>query len=96
MQMQTATHASLLLRLRDDADGGAWNEFLDRYGELIRGFARRRGLQSADCDDIAQDVLLSLSKALPNFQYINPPSTGPEARLSEPSERSVPTINSTR
>jgi RNA polymerase sigma-70 factor (ECF subfamily) len=66
---QTTTHASLLIRLRKGADSAAWREFDERYGELIRGFARRRDLQPADCDDVAQDVMLSLSKVMPGFQY---------------------------
>lgn len=69
MRAQVTTHTSLLARLSDDADTGAWVEFQDRYGELIRSFARRRGLQSADCDDVAQDVLLSLAKAMRSFAY---------------------------
>ena len=66
---QTATHASLLIRLRDGADSAAWREFEERYGELIHGFARRRDLQPADCDDVAQEVMLSLSKVMPGFRY---------------------------
>jgi RNA polymerase sigma-70 factor (ECF subfamily) len=69
MYPTTSTHTSLLARLAEGGDPTAWREFQERYGELIRGFARRRGLQSADCDDVAQDVLLSLSKALPGFRY---------------------------
>lgn len=69
MLPQETTHASLLLRLHHGADSAAWDEFHQRYGDLIRAFARRRGLQPADCDDVLQDVLLSLSKALPNFEY---------------------------
>lgn len=59
----------MLARLTDGADSAAWKAFHERYGELIRGFARRRGLQPVDCDDVAQDVLLSLSKAMPGFRY---------------------------
>ena len=69
MDAYTTTHTTLLARLRDEADSAAWREFDDRYGELIRGFARRRDLQPADCDDVAQEVMLSLSKAMPGFQY---------------------------
>jgi RNA polymerase sigma-70 factor (ECF subfamily) len=69
MFTHTTTHASLLARLADGTDPAAWREFHDRYGELIRGFARRRGLQSADCEDVAQEVLLGLSKAMPGFRY---------------------------
>lgn len=69
MSADVTTHVSLLLRLADERDVGAWREFHQRYGELLRGFARRRGLQPADCDDVVQDVLLSLSKAMPGFEY---------------------------
>ncbi len=69
MQDQSITHVTLLARLSDGSDPRAWEEFHARYFELIRNFARRRGQQPADCDDIAQEVLLSLSKALPGFRY---------------------------
>ena len=69
MFAQTTTHASLLARLIDRQDQTAWREFDARYGDLIRGFARRQNLQPADCDDIAQDVLLSLSRTMPGFRY---------------------------
>ncbi len=65
----TTTHATLLARLADAADAPAWEEFQERYGELIRGFAQRRGLQSADCDDVVQDVLLSVARAMRDFTY---------------------------
>jgi RNA polymerase sigma-70 factor (ECF subfamily) len=69
MYATTSTHTSLLARLAEGNDAAAWRDFNERYGELIRNFTRRRGLQPADCDDVAQEVLLSLSKALPRFQY---------------------------
>jgi RNA polymerase sigma factor (sigma-70 family) len=69
MLVQATTHASLLARLTERKDHTAWREFHDRYGELIRGFALSRGLQPSDCEDIMQDVLLSLTKAMPGFQY---------------------------
>lgn len=66
---QTTTHATLLARVATGADPAAWREFCDRYEELIRGFARRQGLQSADCDEVVQDVLLALTQAMPGFAY---------------------------
>lgn len=66
---QTATHTTLLARLSQGSDGAAWAEFHERYGELIRRFARSRSMQASDCDDILQEVLLSLSKAMPTFRY---------------------------
>lgn len=69
MYSQTSTHATLLARLSDGSDVTAWQEFHARYGELIHRFARGRGLQASDCEDIAQDVMLSLSKSMPGFRY---------------------------
>jgi RNA polymerase sigma-70 factor (ECF subfamily) len=69
MLSQTTTHTSLLARLADGSDRSAWDEFHERYGELIQRFARSRGIQPADCDDVAQNVLLALTRALPTFEY---------------------------
>ncbi len=66
---QTTTHVSLLARLSDGTDRGAWAEFHDRYADLIRGFASRQGVQPADCDDVLQEALVALTKALPSFNY---------------------------
>jgi len=69
---QTQTHASLLARLNaapGDQAPEAWREFLERYGDLIRGFCRTRALAAADTDDILQDVLLNLTRAMPGFEY---------------------------
>lgn len=63
------THVTLLKRLADGQDHAAWSEFHERYGELIRSFARRRGLQAADCDDVLQEVLVSLNRSMPGFEY---------------------------
>lgn len=69
MTQHSVTHSTLLVRLRDAADGGAWREFLERYGDLIRGFCARRGLQAADVEDVCQDVMVSLTKAMGKFEY---------------------------
>lgn len=53
----------------DPAYAEAWAEFQARYGELIRRFAMRRGLQAADCDDVLQDTLVALGKSMPGFEY---------------------------
>ncbi len=63
------THTTLLARLADGNDPAAWSEFHSRYGDLIRGFCQRRGLQPADAEDIHQEVLLALSKSMPGFKY---------------------------
>ncbi len=67
--MHPTTHTTLLARLSAGSDPAAWREFCDRYGDLIRNYCRRQGLQPTDCDDVLQEVLLGLSKAMPGFVY---------------------------
>src|ERR1700757_1361148 len=69
MQESPATRASLLVRLRDSGDAGAWQEFVRLYAPLIYGFARKRGLQDADAADLMQEVLRSLSSAAHRLEY---------------------------
>ncbi len=63
------TSASLLVRLRDGANNGAWREFTTLYGPVIYGFARKRGLQDADAADVMQDVLRSVSGTIGRLDY---------------------------
>lgn len=67
--LSRSTHVTLLERLSAGEDRAAWRDFCDRYGELIRGFARRAGASENDADDILQEVLLSLVRAMPSFRY---------------------------
>src|ERR1700751_462217 len=69
MQESPATRASLLVRLRDGGNVGAWQEFVRLYAPIIYGFARKRGLQDADAADLMQDVLRSVSSAVPRLEY---------------------------
>ncbi len=64
-----ATRPSLLLRIRDAGDAAAWSEFAELYGPIIRGYCRRRGLQPADADDVAQEVLARVARAIGAFRY---------------------------
>ena len=66
---ELTTHQTLLKRLSSSHDADAWSEFSRRYGPLIRGMARRQGLQDADCDEVVQDVLSSLVRAMESFEY---------------------------
>jgi RNA polymerase sigma-70 factor (ECF subfamily) len=63
------THPSLLARVRDPADAAAWREFEARYRDLIRRYCRRRGLQTADAEDVGQLVMLALARALQGFAF---------------------------
>lgn len=66
---QTTTSVTLLGRLRNAADEGAWREFDARYRDLISWFLRRRGLQVADAEDVTQQVIAKLVGGLRSFEY---------------------------
>ena len=59
----------LLDRLSAAGDDGAWSEFDARYGDLITRAARRRGLQSADVEDVRQTVMMGLLRTLPRLRF---------------------------
>jgi RNA polymerase sigma factor (sigma-70 family) len=63
------TRASLLVQLRDGANHSAWQEFINLYGPVVYGFARKRGLQDADAADLMQDVMRSVSAAINRLDY---------------------------
>ena len=69
MHDSPATRASLLVRLRDGGDAGAWEEFVHLYAPVIYGFARKRGLQDADAADLMQEVLRSVAAAAQRLEY---------------------------
>lgn len=62
-----ATRLSLLLRLRGPRDERAWAEFVAIYTPLIERIARAEGLQSADTDDVAQEVLRAVAGAIERY-----------------------------
>src|SRR5437660_12160205 len=64
-----ATRLSLLVRLRDARDDGAWSQFVDVYAPLVFGFARKQGLQDADAADLTQDVLQAVSGGIRRLDY---------------------------
>jgi RNA polymerase sigma-70 factor (ECF subfamily) len=63
------TSTSLLERVRQRDDVEAWNRFLDLYAPLIHAWAVRARLQPADAADLLQEVLATLVRQLPTFQY---------------------------
>lgn len=63
------TRVSLLARLHDDQDAASWQTFVGVYAPLIYGFARRRGLQDADANDITQEVLIEVARGIRGFEY---------------------------
>jgi RNA polymerase sigma-70 factor (ECF subfamily) len=63
------TRASLLLRLRNPLDAAAWREFVDLYGPLVYGYARKQGLQDADAADLSQEVLGAVLAGVGRLEY---------------------------
>src|SRR5262249_34641011 len=47
----------------------SWSEFVRVYGPTIRSWLVHWGLQDADAQDVAQNVLMRLTAKLPQFQY---------------------------
>lgn len=62
------TRISLILRLGQNSDVQAWQEFAEIYAPAIHGLATRRGLQPADADDITQEILFGVARAIERFQ----------------------------
>jgi RNA polymerase sigma-70 factor, ECF subfamily len=62
------TRESLLARVKNASDHEAWTRFVALYRPVVYRLARRRGMQDADAQDLAQQVLLAISLALPRWQ----------------------------
>jgi RNA polymerase sigma-70 factor (ECF subfamily) len=62
------TRESLLVRVRDASDQEAWYEFAEVYRPVIYRLARAKGMQHADAEDLAQQVLLSVAGAIGRWE----------------------------
>lgn len=69
MNLTPETRASLLIRVRNPADQEAWHEFVEIYWPVIHRLARHKGIQNSDADDIAQTVLLAVSRAIERREH---------------------------
>jgi RNA polymerase sigma factor (sigma-70 family) len=61
------TRGSLLIRLRDAQNHAAWREFVELYQPVIYRLCRRRGVRHSDAEDLVQQVLLSVARAVDRF-----------------------------
>ena len=68
MQYFPETRVSLILRLAKPTDVQAWQEFSDVYAPALYSMARRRGLQPADAEDVAQETLFAVARAIERFE----------------------------
>jgi RNA polymerase sigma-70 factor (ECF subfamily) len=67
---ESKTSLTLLDLLRQNPeDAGAWDRFVRRYRPKIYGWCRERGLQEADAEDVAQDVIVILARKMASFRY---------------------------
>lgn len=67
--MSESTPVSLLHRLRESGDELAWARFVALYTPLMRRWASRLRASGQDSDDLAQEVLVAVVRAMPEFQY---------------------------
>ena len=58
------TSASLLVKLQDRENAAAWQVFTELYSPVIRRTAARMGLQTADVENVLQEVLLTVSRSI--------------------------------
>lgn len=68
------TRQSLILRVKGAGDEAAWVEFSALYHPIIIRMAKARGMQEADAQDLAQQVLLSVHSAIGRWEPKTPDS----------------------
>lgn len=68
MSRSPETRPSLLVRLKNRADDEAWFEFTEIYRPIVYRLARRKGMQHADADDLAQQVLTAVARAIDRWK----------------------------
>jgi RNA polymerase sigma factor (sigma-70 family) len=68
MTSPSETRLSLIARLSDHDDAEAWGEFVEIYVPLLYRLARQKGLQHADAEELAQEVLVAVSRAVHRWQ----------------------------
>jgi RNA polymerase sigma-70 factor, ECF subfamily len=62
------TSVSLLNRLSDRPTDPDWQRLFELYHPLLRSWALRAGVDSADADDLVQETLTVLVREMPGFQ----------------------------
>ena len=62
------TRESLILQVKDPANRAAWEHFVDLYRPVIFRIARTRGVQDADAEDLAQQVLIAVAGSIGRWE----------------------------
>ena len=68
------TRRSLISRLKNWDDHESWSAFFTVYWKIIYCAARRAGLTDAEGQEVVQETVISVSRAIPGFKY--DPQTG--------------------
>ena len=67
MSEEWNTRKSLLKRVKDPSDEAAWVDFVGYYENFIYHILRRMRLNTEECDDLVQDILLKLWKNMATY-----------------------------
>ena len=63
------TRGTLLNRLKDLNDSDSWREFFDKYWLFVFRISTRKGLSEAEAEEVTQEAMIRVAKAMPSFQY---------------------------
>lgn len=63
------TRSTLLARLRDRSDQDAWRTFDALYRSMLVGYARARGLDQADAEDVAQQCAAAVLEQIADYAH---------------------------
>lgn len=63
------TSPSLLLRIRDARDQESWLTFEEIYRPIIIAWCQMKGVSTADAEDIAQETMSCVARAIKAFDY---------------------------
>jgi RNA polymerase sigma-70 factor (ECF subfamily) len=66
---ESQTGTTLQALLRDPMDPEAWKVFVERYTPKVLGWCRQWHLQTADAEDVTQEVLYKLARQIHRFPY---------------------------
>lgn len=63
------TSKTLLMLVREQGDEASWQRFSETYRPFIFALMRQQGISHEDCEELSQDVLVKVWKALGDFLY---------------------------
>ncbi|MDB2686811.1 sigma-70 family RNA polymerase sigma factor [Mariniblastus sp.] len=74
MQEVPETRDSLIVQVQNPLNRKAWDQFAMIYRPVIYRLARQKGLQDADAQDLAQQVLHAVSQSIGRWEKLDPPN----------------------